>query len=187
MTAGPERLPDKHADEQAEAQHWLGVLKDGRDGPNSPKVEARLKLAPIFERRGMPDEAIELLVSSITAGHRDPEVYESLGRLYAAQGRRDLSVRARAEGQQLRIQLQREQAAAEAQALARSQVADAPTDQHQNRRLGAFYMTAGAMMAVGGFIFAASYEGGGYILLYGLPVAGVVVFLRGLVAMFPRR
>lgn len=182
MTAGPPRFPN----EQAEAQHWLGVLKDGKDGPDSPKVEARLGLARIFERRGMPDEAIELLASSITAGHRDPEVYESLGRLYAAQGRNDLSVRARAEGQQLRMTLQREQATAEARELASAQSSSAPADQRQSRRIGIFYMASGAMMAVGGFIFAASYEEGGYLLLYVLPVAGVVVFLRGLVAVFPR-
>lgn len=183
MTAGPQRFPN----EQAEAQHWLGVLKDGKDGPNSPKVEARLALARIFERRGMPDEAIELLASSIEIGHRDPDVYDSLGRLYAAQGRPDLSVRARAEGQQLRLTMQREQVAAEARELARAQAASVPADQRQSRRVGLFYMMSGAMMAVGGFIFAATYDGGGYLLLYVLPVAGVVVFLRGLVAMFPRR
>ena len=155
MTSEPGRFPD----EQAEAQHWLGVLKDGKEGPNIPKVEARLGLARIFERRGMPDEAIELLVSTITAGHRDPDVYESLGRLYAAQGRRDLSVHACAEGQQLRVQLQREQAAAEARGAAHAQAASPPADKRQDRRVGIFYIVAGAMMAVGGFIFAASYEG----------------------------
>jgi tetratricopeptide (TPR) repeat protein len=182
MTAEPERF----VDEQAEAQHWLGVLKDGKDGPYSPKVTARLALARIFERRGMLDEAIELLVSSIGAGHREPEVYESLGRLYAAQGRPDLSVRARAEAQQVRLRRQREQAAAEAQQLAQVQAASPPVDVQASRRQGVGYMAAGLLMAVGGFIFAATYEGGVHIILYALPVVGVAVFLRGLTAMFPR-
>ena len=188
MTPAPPRFPDEHT----EAQHWLGVLKDGKDGPNSPKVEARLGLARIFERRGMPDEAIELLVSSIGVGHRDPDVYESLGRLYAAQNRPDLSVRARAEGQQLRLTRQREDAAAEAKKAAQAQTAgmqEANTSPNttESRRRGIVYMAAGLLVTVGGFIFAATYEGGGNLILYGLPVFGVVVFLSGLVEMFPRR
>jgi hypothetical protein len=179
MSSSPERF----ADEDAEAQHWLGILKDG---PNHRKVEARLALARIFERRGMPDEAIELLVSSIGAGHRDPDAYESLGRLYAAHGRPDLSVRARAEAQQLRIKRQREQAAAEAQQLAQTQTAGVPMNIRESRRRGFGYMAAGLLVTVGGFIFAATYEGGVHIILYALPIVGVAVFLRGLAAMFPR-
>jgi tetratricopeptide (TPR) repeat protein len=180
VTAQPPRFPS----EQAEAQHWLGVLKDG---PESQKIEARLGLARIFERRGMPDEAIDLLVTCIEAGHRDPDAYESLGRLYAAQNRQDLSVRARAEARQLRVKQQREREAAEARDLAEAESASAAVKAQPNRRLGFFYMVAGAMMAVGGFLFAASIDGGAYLLLYILPVAGVAVFLRGLAAMLAQR
>ena len=183
MTTEPQRF----ADENAEAQHWLGVLKDGEDGPNSPKVAARLGLARIFERRGMLDEAIELLVSSIGAGHREPDVYESLGRLYAAQNRPDLSVRARAEAQQLRMTRQREQDAAEAKDLAATQASSAHASVPEHRRVGVGYMAAGLLVAIGGYIFAATFEGGVHIILYALPAIGVAVFLRGLASMFPRR
>jgi len=183
MTTDAARFPN----EDAEAQHWLGVLKDGKDGPNSPKVEARLGLARIFERRGLPDEAIELLVSSIGAGHREPDVYDSLGRLYAAQGRSDLSVRARAEAQQLRLQRKREEAAAEAHRAVVAQAASAPVNVRESRRRGIVSMVAGALVTVGGFIFAATYDGGGSLILYGLPVFGVVVFLSGLVELLQRR
>lgn len=178
--------PERFADEQSEAQHWLGILKDG---PKARKIEARLGLARIFERRGLPEEAIELLVSSIGAGHRDPDVYESLGRLYAAQGRSDLSVRARAEAQQLRLVRQREDAAAEArkQAQAQSQAASVPANPQESRRRGLVSMAAGILVTVGGFIFAATYDGGGSLILYGLPVFGVVVFLTGLVELLQRR
>jgi hypothetical protein len=182
MPAGPgSREPERFVSEQQEAQHWLGILKDGKE---SQKIEARLGLAVIFERRGMAEEAIALLVSCIGAGHREPDTYESLGRLYAAQNRPDLSVRARAEAQQLRRRRQREQEAAEK--LASARLAPVPAGGALSRGRGLSYLAAGALVTVGGFIFAASYEDGGYVLLYLLPVFGVAVLLHGLTILLSR-
>lgn len=180
MGSSPQRFPN----EQAEAQHWLGVLKDG---PNDQKIPARIGLARIFERRGMPDEAIELLVTCIEASHHDVEVYESLGRLYAVQGRQDLSVRARAEGQRLRVQQQRERAEAEARAQAAAQRIATPIDPAVRRRRGVLYLLSGASIAIGGFLVAVAYGQGALVILYALPVAGVAMLLLGVAALAPRR
>ncbi|MCC7369163.1 MAG: hypothetical protein IT306_12110 [Chloroflexi bacterium] len=180
MGSSPQRFPN----EQAEAHHWLGVLKDG---PHDQKIAARIGLARIFERRGMPDEAVELLVTCIEAGHHDVDVYESLGRLYAVQGRQDLSVRARAEAQRLRVRQQREREEAEARARAEAQPVATPTDPAAHRRRGLVYIVSGASIAVGGFLVAMVYGQGVLVILYALSVAGVAMLLHGVAALAPRR
>ena len=72
------------ANEDAEAHYWLGFL---RDGTPDEKVAARAKLAPIFERRGMRGEAIELLEANGRQGVRDAELFAHLASLYRRVGR----------------------------------------------------------------------------------------------------
>jgi hypothetical protein len=48
-------------------------------------------------------------------------------------------------------------------------------------------LSAGGMMATGGFLFAAAQDGGGHLILWTLPIAGVAIFLRGMTGMLSRR
>ena len=77
-----------------DAQHWLAVL---RDGTPAQQYEARMALARIFERKGMFEEAIELLVTNARTGDRNADLFRMLSRLYKAQGEEILSVQAAAE------------------------------------------------------------------------------------------
>ncbi|MGE3273297.1 MAG: hypothetical protein AB7P40_31480 [Chloroflexota bacterium] len=173
--------PRQFASEDVEAQHWLGILKDG---PNQQKVAARLGLAAIFERRGMPAEATELLVSCIGAGHRDSDTYEWLARLHAAQGRKELSVRARAEARQLRVRQAADRASATPVAELPAPAGTLPLSKNRGRAL--LYVVGGILVTVGGYIVASTYGEGTTLLLYGLPIAGVALLARGLVALIPR-
>ena len=76
------------------AQHWLMVL---RDGDAAQKCQAREQLAAIFERRGMFEEATDLLVSNIRDGVRNADVFRWLARLYRAQGDEVTAMQAAAE------------------------------------------------------------------------------------------
>ena len=81
------------ADSQ-EVQLWLGWLRDGSD---TQKVAARRGLAQVFEQRGMPEEAIELLENNVRVGVRSSEEIRWLARLYHEQGDEPRSVEALAE------------------------------------------------------------------------------------------
>ena len=61
--------------EDEEAQYCLSAL---RDGTHEEKIVARERLAAIFARRGLYDEAAELYELNIRAGVRSPEVFEDL-------------------------------------------------------------------------------------------------------------
>ena len=63
--------------EDEEAQYCLSAL---RDGTHEEKIVARERLAAIFARRGLYDEAAELYELNIRAGVRSPEVFEDLAR-----------------------------------------------------------------------------------------------------------
>jgi hypothetical protein len=81
------------SDDEA-AQHWLILLRDGND---DQRVQAREQLAAIFERRGMLEEATELLISNIRGGVRNAAIFLWLARLYESQDQEELAVRAAAE------------------------------------------------------------------------------------------
>ena len=66
-----------------QAQRWLSALRDGTD---TEKIAARRGLARVFERRGMLDEAVELLEANVRAGVRSGEIFRWLARLYHEQG-----------------------------------------------------------------------------------------------------
>ena len=70
------------ADDQ-QAQQWLSALRDGTD---AEQIAARRGLARVFERRGMLDEAVELLEANVRAGVRSGEIFRWLARLYHEQG-----------------------------------------------------------------------------------------------------
>lgn len=76
------------------AEHWLTVLRDGNP---EQKRRARERLAEIFERRQMFEEATELLISNIRDGERTADVFRWLARLYRAQGDEALAAQAAAE------------------------------------------------------------------------------------------
>jgi hypothetical protein len=80
------------------AQYWLTVL---RDGTNAERVEARDQLAAIFQRRGMLDEAIELLSANARAGHASADGYRWLSRLFRARGDEISAMQAAAEAAKL--------------------------------------------------------------------------------------
>lgn len=86
--------PDRYTNDEDDAQHWLMVL---RDGTSTQRIEARSRLARIFEKRGMIEEATDLLVSNVRAGARNADIFRWLARLYKAQGQDLLSVQAAAE------------------------------------------------------------------------------------------
>jgi predicted Zn-dependent protease len=73
----------RFANDDEAAQHWLKLL---RDGDGEQKIQAREQLAAIFERRGMHEEATDLLVSNVRDGVRNADIFRWLARLYRAQG-----------------------------------------------------------------------------------------------------
>src|SRR5688500_3702775 len=81
-------------DDDEAAQHWLRVLRDGAAGQ---KVSARERLAGIFERRGMYEEATELLISNVYDGVKSADIFRWLARLYRHQGQEVLAMQAAAE------------------------------------------------------------------------------------------
>ena len=83
-----------YSNDDEAAQAWLGVLRDGTD---AQKIQAREHLAAIFERRGMLEEAIDLLVANARAGVRNADIFRRLARLYREQGDEMLSTQAAAE------------------------------------------------------------------------------------------
>jgi hypothetical protein len=93
MTPAPRFANDDEA-----AQYWLGRL---RDGTNDQKIEAREQLATIFERRGMFEEATDLLVSNLRAGVRNADIFRRLARLYRAQGDEVTAMQAAVEAAKL--------------------------------------------------------------------------------------
>ena len=93
-----ERSPPNFSSEDEEAQHYLGLL---RDGTPEQKIAARERLAPIFERRGLLDEAAECYETNIRAGVRDRETYERLAAVYRRQGREELADEVLAEAHKL--------------------------------------------------------------------------------------
>lgn len=80
-------------DDQA-AQHWLTVL---RDGDPDQKIHAREQLAAIFERKGMFEEAADLLSANVRDGVRNADIFRWLARLYRAQGDEVTAMQAAAE------------------------------------------------------------------------------------------
>ena len=82
-----------HADD-LEIEYWLALL---RDGTSEEKVRARTGLAGVFERRGMLEEATDLLAANIVAGAADAETYRRLARLYRQQGQGARALEAAAE------------------------------------------------------------------------------------------
>ena len=70
--------------EDQEADHYLAVLQNG--GPQD-QVLARDRLSHIFERRGMIQQAVELLESNARAGVAEPRLYMTLANHYRALGR----------------------------------------------------------------------------------------------------
>jgi len=75
-------------------QDWLNSL---RDGTRAEKISARRSLARVFERRGMLEEAVELLENNVRAGVRSGETFRWLSRLYQKQGDEARSEEALAE------------------------------------------------------------------------------------------
>ena len=70
--------------EDQEANHYLGVLRDGNP---QDQILARDRLSHIFERRGMVQQAVELLESNARAGVTEPRLYMTLSSHYRALGR----------------------------------------------------------------------------------------------------
>jgi hypothetical protein len=65
--------------EDEEAQHCLSTL---RDGTREEKIVARERLAAIFARRGLHEEAAELYELNVRAGVRSAEIFERLSEAY---------------------------------------------------------------------------------------------------------
>src|SRR5215207_4416517 len=84
----------RFANDDEAAQHWLRLLRDG--GPDQ-KIQAREQLAAIFERRGLFEEATELLISNVHDGVRSSDIFRWLARLYRNQGQEVLAMQAAAE------------------------------------------------------------------------------------------
>lgn len=83
-------LPGKpHTDDSEAAQQWLGLL---RHGSRDEKIQAREQLAAIFERKGMLEEATELLISNVHEGVRSADLFRWLARLYRGQGQEVLAM-----------------------------------------------------------------------------------------------
>ena len=73
----------RFASEDEEAAWALSLL---REGDRAQKIDARDRLASIFERRDLLDAAVECLESNIRDGVRDPRVYQRLAGIYRRQG-----------------------------------------------------------------------------------------------------
>jgi hypothetical protein len=84
----------RFANDDDAAQYWLRLL---RDGNSDQKIQAREQLATIFERRGMFEEAIDLLISNLHDGVRSADIFRWLSRLYRYQGQEVLAMQAAAE------------------------------------------------------------------------------------------
>ena len=82
------------ANDDEAAQHWLILL---RDGDADQKIAAREQLAAVFERRGMLEEAADLLASNVRDGVRSADIFRWLARLYRAQGDEVTAMQAAAE------------------------------------------------------------------------------------------
>jgi hypothetical protein len=80
--------------EDDEAQDYLRLL---REGTRDEKIWARSRLSLIFERRGMLEEATELLEANGRAGVRDRALFTQLASLYRRLGRHDDADAAMAE------------------------------------------------------------------------------------------
>jgi lipopolysaccharide biosynthesis regulator YciM len=161
------------ASEDDTVQHWLDLLKDGS---RYQKIEARWGLSQIFERRGMNDEAIELLETNVAAGSRVPDLFERLAQLYRSRGETVKCLAAHAEAKRLRT--------AEARL---------PADLAAERRAvtngisqGVLYIVAGLVVTVGSYYLASNAGGGHFIILYGPIIFGGYLLLRGLADVFPR-
>jgi hypothetical protein len=85
--------------EDQQVQYYLTVL---RDGAPHQKTRAREKLAAIFERRGMLEEAAELYEMNIQHGTAEADVYERLATVYRRMGREPLAQAAEVEARKLR-------------------------------------------------------------------------------------
>jgi hypothetical protein len=84
----------RFANDDEAAQHWLTLLRSGTD---EQEIQAREQLAAIFERRGMFEEATDLLVSNVRAGVQNADIFRWLARLYRAQGDEVTAMQAAAE------------------------------------------------------------------------------------------
>jgi hypothetical protein len=85
--------------EDEEAQYCLSTL---RDGTREEKIVARGRLAAIFARRGLHEEAAELYELNIRAGVRSPDVFERLSETYRHLGDVESAEAALAEARRLR-------------------------------------------------------------------------------------
>lgn len=85
--------------EDEEAQHCLSAL---RDGTKEQKIVARERLAAIFARRGLYEEAAELYELNVRAGVRSPEIVERLSEIYRQLGDHASAEAALAEARRLR-------------------------------------------------------------------------------------
>jgi hypothetical protein len=84
--------------EDDEGRYYLERL---RDGTPEEKIDARLGLARIFERRGLLDEAAECYETNLRSGSRDPSLHERLAAVYRRQLRTDLADETIARGRRL--------------------------------------------------------------------------------------
>src|SRR5207244_2551528 len=91
------QAPTFHDDEE-EARYYLTVLRDGGD---AEKIVARERLATVFERRSMFDEAVELYELNVRAGVRTPELFARLSEAYRQVGDADRADAALAEARRL--------------------------------------------------------------------------------------
>jgi hypothetical protein len=87
--------------EDEEAQYCLGLL---RHGTPSEKVVARERLANIFTRRGMYEEATEAYEANVRAGVRTPELFERLSESYRRIGEPGAAEASLAEARRLRAE-----------------------------------------------------------------------------------
>ena len=85
--------------EDDEAQYCLSAL---RDGTRDEKIVARERLAAIFARRGLYEEAAELYELNVRAGVRSPELFERLGEAYRHLGDHVSAEAALAEARRMR-------------------------------------------------------------------------------------
>jgi len=85
--------------EDEEAQYCLSAL---RDGTRDEKIVARERLAAIFARRGLYEEAAELYELNVRAGVRSPELFERLGEAYRHLGDDASAEAALAEARRMR-------------------------------------------------------------------------------------
>lgn len=95
-------LPDANSprfgSEDEEAAWALSLL---REGGRAEKIDARDRLAYIFERRGLYEASIDCLESNVRDGVRDPRVYQRLAGMYRRRGLDDLADEALEEARSL--------------------------------------------------------------------------------------